>query len=326
MPNRSPLRRLLALPENRSALRALRDVVLQATDATSRHGRNLVFLHGPAGSGKTFLVTALASEIASTGLRIQQLAARDLPSEEPATVRDVDLLIVEDVQHLPLRHTESFAALLDERQRRAAPTIVTALTGPGRLEHRGTPFSARLTNRLGAGLVVALSPLQAPSRRRVLQALADDARLTVAPEILDWLAQQLTGGGRQLHGAIRQLKALAKLQGRPLRLAEAQAHFRDQLAAQTPTIERIADRVGAYFQVTPKRLQSARRSRDVLLPRQVSMYLARQLTGLSLVKIGKYFGGRDHKTVQHACDKVAAELKTDAVLSGVVTQMRAELT
>ena len=77
--------------------------------------------------------------------------------------------------------------------------------------------------------------------------------------------------------------------------------------------------------VPPKHLQSARRSRDVLLPRQVSMYLTRQLTSLSLEKIGKFFGGRDHKTVQHACRRIEAAMKDDVVLFGAVRQMHAEL-
>ena len=90
-------------------------------------------------------------------------------------------------------------------------------------------------------------------------------------------------------------------------------------------VKRITDRVSGYFQVAPKQLLSARRTHDVLMPRQVSMYLARQLTSLSLQEIGKYFGGRDHKTVQHACKKVEAAMKADAVLCGAVRQIHAEL-
>ncbi|HYT93717.1 MAG TPA: helix-turn-helix domain-containing protein, partial [Gemmataceae bacterium] len=92
------------------------------------------------------------------------------------------------------------------------------------------------------------------------------------------------------------------------------------------TVERIAERVGGYFRVEPAQLQSRRRYRGVLLPRQVGMYLARQLTGLSLEQIGAYFGGRDHSTVLHACRKVEQALDSDAALSGAVRQLHAELT
>ena len=104
--------------------------------------------------------------------------------------------------------------------------VFTAASGPNRLTHRGTKFPARLTSRLACGLVVSLAPLQASSRRMVLKLLAQKAELKATPEVLDWLAEHLTGGGRQLDGAIRQLKALQRLQAKPLRLADIRAHFR----------------------------------------------------------------------------------------------------
>src|SRR5207302_9774107 len=102
-------------------------------------------------------------------------------------------------------------------------------------------------------------------------------------------------------------------------------HFRDDAEARRPTVERIAQRVGRYFRVTPDVLQSRRRRRDALLPRQVGMYLARQLTGLSLHQIGAYFGGRDHSTVLHACRKVEQALARDINLSGAVRRLHADL-
>lgn len=92
-----------------------------------------------------------------------------------------------------------------------------------------------------------------------------------------------------------------------------------------PTVERIASRVGDYFHLEPKHLQSRRRNREALLPRQVGMYLARRLTGLSLQQIGAYFGGRDHSTVLHACRKVESALNSDLALSGAVRQLHADL-
>jgi chromosomal replication initiator protein len=91
------------------------------------------------------------------------------------------------------------------------------------------------------------------------------------------------------------------------------------------TVERIAQRVGGYFRVVPRQLQSRRRYRNILVPRQVGMYLARQLTGLSLGQIGAYFGGRDHATVLHACRKVEQAITEDAALSGAVRQLHADL-
>ena len=92
-----------------------------------------------------------------------------------------------------------------------------------------------------------------------------------------------------------------------------------------PSVEHIARHVGGYFRVELRQLRSERRGRHILWPRQVGMYLARRLTGLSLAQIGDYFGGRDHSTVLHACRKVEDALGRDTVLSGAVRQLQAEL-
>jgi chromosomal replication initiator protein len=214
---------------------------------------------------------------------------------------------------------------IDERVQHQQPMIFTATLGPARLKPRGAALPSRLTSRLASGLVVALEPMQTPSRRKLLKMLAEDAKITIANEVLDWLAQHLTGGGRQLHGAVGQIKTLQRLQAKPLRIDDLQAHFRTQIDAAKPTVKRIAEHVSEFYRVKPKQMLSAQRSREVVLPRQVSMYLARQLTDWSFEKIGQYFGGRDHKTVQHACKKVGSLMQSDAELCGAVKQMHAEL-
>jgi chromosomal replication initiator protein len=321
---RSVSTRLLATPENRSALAAIQDVLLGLTADQTERLANPLYLHGPSGGGKTCLVKSLAGELGE--FDVCMMSANDFAHQgdlKPA--READLLIIEDLQHLPARYAEALIQLIDERLRNDAPMIVTALVGPANLKHRGMPLPHRLTNRLAAGSVIAMEPMQAPSRHRLLTALAAEAKLMIAEDIVDWLAEHLTGGGRQLPGAIRQLKTFQRLQSKPLRLADIREHFREQIDAKVPTVQRITEHVSGYYQVPPKHLQSARRSRDVLVPRQVSMYLARQLTTLSLEKIGKFFGGRDHKTVQHACRRIEAAMKADAVLFGAVRQMHTEL-
>ena len=326
MPTRSVLVRFLATPENRSAVAAIQDLLFGLSANDTDRLPNPLFLHGPSGSGKTYLVQALAEELTNLGVNVCSISAHDFAQKEGLrAARQADLLIVEDLQYLPTRCVETLVQQFDERLRRGSPMIFTALQGPSGLKHRGLPLPVRLTNRLAGGLVVALAPMQTPSRRRLLKVLAEQMRLSVGADILDWLAEQLTGGGRQLEGAIRQLKTLQRLQSKPLRLADVRAHFRTQIEATAPTVKRIAEHVSGFFHVEVKLLPSAGRSRDVLLPRQVSMYLARQLTGLSLQKIGKFFGGRDHKTVQHACKKIEAAMKVDAALSGAIRRMHAEL-
>ncbi|MBI2807475.1 MAG: AAA family ATPase [Planctomycetes bacterium] len=326
MPLRSNLGRLLILPENRAAFAAIQNV-LTGVLADADDLPIPLFLVGPSGSGKTTLVEALTEELDREKIKVRVASANDFADDETRMNGDgADLWIVEDLQHLPMRLVPGLIALLDERQRRGLPMIFTASHGPSQLRHRGKPYPHRLTNRLAGGLVIAIDPLAEASRRRLIDAMAQKVKLNVKPDILDWLAKTLTGGGRQLQGAVRQVKTLQGVHKKPLRLEDVREHFRAQEPGTTPTVQRITERVSGHYHVAPKLVLSARRERAVVLPRQVSMYLARELTDLSLQKIGAYFGGRDHKTVQHACRKIEGGMKLDVALSGAVRQLRAELT
>jgi chromosomal replication initiator protein len=356
--------RFVAGPENRSALLAVQDLAATLC-AGRPCRRSPLVLHGPAGTGKTHLVHALVEDISrrcpdrvvallsareleppaagasrredgggsieDRGSRIERhrVAPNDPPSSllndpmEPA--RQSDLVVVEDLQHLPVCAAEPFVQLLDYLEARQRPVVVTALAGPQQLAHRGVRFPARLTSRLAGGLVVGLELLRAPSRFALLQDNAQRRQLAVSPDVLTWLAEHVSGGGRELEGALASLETLARLQRRPLDVAGMAAHFRAQVEASRVTVEHIARRVCSYFRVEARQLQSRRRSRNVVVPRQVGMYLARRLTALSLDQIGAYFGGRDHSTVLHACRKVEQALERDPLLSGAVRQLQADL-
>jgi chromosomal replication initiator protein len=154
---------------------------------------------------------------------------------------------------------------------------------------------------------------------------AERRQLAVGADVLDWLAEHVGGSGRQLEGAIARLEELVRLHDRLPDVDAVARHFQTEADAARPTVERIAERVSRYFQVHPRQLQSRHRGRSALVPRQVGMYLARRLTGLSLEQIGAYFGGHDHSTVLHACRKIDQALTTDPTLSGAVRQVQAEL-
>jgi chromosomal replication initiator protein len=326
MPKTKSLARFLAEPENRVALLAIQELAA-CLQLGKNPPANLLYLHGPPGTGKSHLVEALVKELTATkrDITVQIMGAGDVRETRLELPVDSDLFVIEDVQYLPPQAEEWLAGFLDERGRRGRATVLTALVGPRHLANKGRRFSARLTSRLAAGLVVALEPLQAPSRLSFLEELGQRRQLAVSRDILQWLAEHLAGGGRQLEGAIAQLETMSKLRRQPLDLTTVAAHFRPQVEAIRPTLERIARQVGGYFRVEPKQMQSRRRYRNILLPRQIGMYLARQLTRLSLDQIGAYFGGRDHTTVLHACRKMELALKEDAVLSGTVRQIHAEL-
>lgn len=330
-PQRPPLTfaRFVGVPENRSALVAVQQIAEAFGRRRPSPTSNPLYLHGPSGTGKTHLVSALVDDVTRRCPRcvVRHIAAAAFKEREARETTDdeADLLIIEDLQHLPVQAVESTVRILERGLVQHQQIIVTATVGPQHLSPGGQWVSARLASRLAAGLVVRLELPRAPSRLLLLSDKAQRRQLAVGREILTWLAEHISGGGRQLEGALAQLETLSRLQRQPLRIDDVAAHFRVQTEASRLTVERIAERVGGYFRVEPRHLQSRRRQRNILVPRQVSMYLTRQLTKLSLAQIGVFFGGRDHSTVLHACRKVQHALENDAALSGAVRQLHAEL-
>jgi len=332
--------RYVPTAENRSALLAVREVAACLCTGECRRSTNPLYLHGPTGTGKTHLIAALVDKATrqSPQLIVTLLQTGDL--EEIASPRETsgeatdgllaakqsDLFVLEDLQHLSGRRDSANAAaealvqIFDHLYARQRQLVFTATVGPRELVH----LPARLVSRLGCGLVVGLRPLQLASRLLLLQDKAQRRQLAVSPEVLAWVAEHF-GGGRQLEGALVQLQDLARLHARPLDVTTVAGHFQEMVQANCLTVERIAQRVGSYFRIDLRHLQSRRRYQNLLLPRQIGMYLARQLTGLSLEEIGSYFGGRDHSTVLHACRKIKHALAHDVAISGAVSQLQTEL-
>jgi chromosomal replication initiator protein len=312
----------IRLPENRAAHEAVERVLSCLRRRGPKRATNPLFLHGPVGSGKSRLVGTLVERLTAHAgdTLISIAAAGDLDgrdgTDEAETRKQADLVIVEDVQKLSLGAVETLVALVDHCLARQRQLVLTATGGPGLL-----PLPVRLTSRLAQGLVVALEALSPESRREVLRQTSD----SLPDDVLDWLARHLSGSFRQLSGAITRVHRLQTVFQRPPTLNEVVAAFTEDAEARRVTLERIAQRVGQHYRVKTNDLRSRSRTREALLPRQVGMYLARQLTGFSLEQIGAYFGGRDHSTVLHACRKVEEALTEDASLFGAVREMRAEL-
>lgn len=337
--------RTLAMPENRPVLAALEDVVSHFRQDKPSMLPHPIYLHGSAGVGKTRLTTWLVREIAAQqgGHVLTVLDAGELwgpveespgalsfrpPQEALDRARAADLLVLEDLQHLRMQAVDALVQILDHRAARCLPSVLTGPVGPRFLGRGNELFPARLSNRLAGGLVIALEPWGPASRLLFLEELAQSRQFVPTNGVLPWLAEHLPGSGRVLEGAFGQVEILAQQrhkQGRQLDQATLAEHFRSQHDACRATVERIAEQVSGYFRLEPSLLQSRRRYRKILLPRQVSMYLARKLTAMSLEQIGAFFGGRDHTTVLHACRKMEQVLETDPVLSGVVRQLHAQL-
>jgi chromosomal replication initiator protein len=152
--------------------------------------------------------------------------------------------------------------------------------------------------------------------------MAQRCQLSVPLAILRWLAERLAGSGRVLAGAIDQLRTLSRSH-HPLTLEIIQEHFAEPV--DRISLPRIVRHVSRHFRLDEDMLRSSRRLPSILWPRQIGMFLARRLTGLSLQNIGRFFGGRDHSTVLHACRKVERVLAADPIRSGPINALQAEL-
>ena len=283
---------------------------------------NPLFLYGPVGLGKTHLMHSIAWEIGARypQRRIIYLSAekfmyqfvRALRTKDTMAFKDqfrsVDVLMIDDVQFIGGRDAtqeeffHTFNALVDQNRQ----VVISADKSPSDLEG----VEERMRSRLGWGLVADIHPTTYELRLGILQSKAERSEPDIPAKVLEFLAHKITSNVRELEGALNRIVAHATLVGRSITLETTQEVLHDLLRAndRRVTIEEIQKRVSEHFNVRVTDMHSARRARAVARPRQVAMYLSKQLTSRSLPEIGRKFGGRDHTTVMHAVRRIE-ELK-----------------
>jgi len=279
---------------------------------------NPLFLYGGVGLGKTHLMHAIAWHIRTKkpGRRVLYMSAekfmykfiRAIRYKDTMAFKDqfraVDVLMIDDIQFIAGKDStqeeffHTFNALVDQNRQ----IIVSADKSPSDLEG----MEERLKSRLGCGLVADIHPTDYELRLGILQAKAEHIGAEIPDKVLEFLAHKITSNVRELEGALNRIVAHTTLVGRPVTLETTQDVLHDLLRAndRRVTIEEIQKRVAEHFNIRLADMHSARRARAVARPRQVAMYLAKQLTSRSLPEIGRKFGGRDHTTVMHAVRKV----------------------
>ena len=297
---------------------------------------NPLFLYGGVGLGKTHLMHAIAWHIRKTtpDRRVIYLSAEKFMYQFIRAMRfkdtmafkeqfrSVDVLMIDDVQFFSGKDNtqeeffHTFNALVDHNRQ----VVISADKSPNDLEG----MEERMKSRLGWGLVADIHPTVYELRLGILQSKAERLDLDIPPKVLEFLAHKITSNVRELEGALNRLVAYATLIGRPVTLDNTQEVLHDILRAndRKVTIEEIQKRVAAHYNIRLAEMHSARRSRAIARPRQVAMYLSKQLTARSLPEIGRKFGGRDHTTVMHAVRKVDELCALDSSFSEDVELLR----
>jgi chromosomal replication initiator protein len=279
---------------------------------------NPLFLYGGVGLGKTHLMHAIAWHIRThqPERKVVYLSAekfmyhfiRALRFQDTMAFkerfRSVDVLMIDDVQFINGKEStqEEFFHTFNDLVDNNRQVVVSADKSPSDLEG----MEERLRSRLGWGLVADIHATTYELRLGILHAKAEELGIGVPDKVMEFLAHKITSSVRELEGALNRVAAHAQLIGRDITLETCQEVLHDLLRASDRriTIEEIQKRVAEHFNIRVADMHSARRSRAVARPRQVAMYLSKQLTSRSLPEIGRKFGGRDHTTVMHAVKKV----------------------
>ncbi|MGE0659739.1 MAG: chromosomal replication initiator protein DnaA [Reyranellaceae bacterium] len=297
---------------------------------------NPLYLYGGVGLGKTHLMHAIAHAIRERdpSRRVIYLSAekfmykfiRALRYQNTVAFkehfRNVDVLMIDDVQFIAGKDAtqeeffHTFNALVDQNRQ----IVISADKSPSDLDG----LEERMRSRLGWGLVADIHATTYELRLGILQSKVESAKCSVPPKVLEFLAHKITSNVRELEGGLNRVVAHATLVGREVTLETVQEVLQDLLRANDRriTIEEIQLRVAQHFNIKVSEMHSPRRARAVARPRQVAMYLAKQLTSRSLPEIGRKFGNRDHTTVMHAVRKIEELRSTDSSMSEDIELLR----
>jgi chromosomal replication initiator protein len=301
---------------------------------------NPLFVYGSSGLGKTHLLHAVCFE---TQRRLDNAVIRFLSCEDfvngfiraieegnlagfQSQFRTVDALVIDDVQFLREREhsQEEFFHTFNALYNNGKQIILSADSAPGKIPS----IEERLISRFSWGLVTRIDPPSYETRVAIVQKKAHLRGLNISDEIAGYVARKVHANIRELEGALTAIYAVATTTGREIDLELVQTALEGQIEPTSKhiSISDIAEVVTRHFDVRLADLQSKKRSQSITEPRQICMYLARNLTKHSLEEIGGHLGGRDHTTVMHACNKISQSKDTNPQMSALLNDLTRQIT
>ena len=301
---------------------------------------NPLFVYGSSGLGKTHLLHAVCFEAQRRldNAVIQFLSCEDFVNKFIRAIeegnlagfqsqfRTVDALVIDDVQFLREREhsQEEFFHTFNALYNNGKQIILSADSAPGKIPS----LEERLISRFNWGLVTRIDPPSYETRVAIVQKKAHLRGLNISDEIAGYIARKVHANIRELEGALTSIYAVATTTGQEIDLELAQKALEGQIeaAARHISISDIIEVVTGHFDVRLTDLQSRKRSQSITEPRQICMYLARNLTRHSLEEIGGHLGGRDHTTVMHAYNKISQAKDTDPKMSALLNDLTKQIT
>ena len=308
----------------------------QAVAENPARAYNPLFLYGGVGLGKTHLLHAIGHEAACNHQNVLYVSSEEFTNDlinairrhDTANFREkyrkMDVLLIDDIQFISGKEStqEEFFHTFNTLHGQEKQIVISSDRPPKAM----VTLEERLRSRFEWGLIVDIQPPELETRIAILRFKAEQAGRLVPDEILESIARKIQSNIRELEGALTRILAFSDLSGKPLTMEMAELALIDFVPVnQNPEPEHVMESVARAFNITHEELLSRDRSRKVALPRQVAMYLMREIGNSSLPVIGKMLGGRDHTTVMYACDKVADMIERDDLFRRQVYQIRDEI-
>ncbi len=301
---------------------------------------NPLFLYGGVGLGKTHLMNAIGNYMEEenpsskvlyiTSERFTNEVIEAIQNRKTQELRDrlrgVDVLMVDDIQFIAGKTStqEEFFHTFNHLHSGGKQIIISSDRPPKEI----SALEERLRSRFEWGLIADIQRPDFETRAAILRRKASIDHLNVPDEVITFIAEKVESNIRELEGSLIRVNAKASLAGQAITIEMAQDALKNLVTIRDMkriTPELIMEVVADYYRVEKDDLIGQRRNREITFPRQVAMYLIREMTGISTTRIGKLFGGRDHTTVLHGCDKIARELKEQSRLPSTLDDLRNEI-
>ena len=301
------------------------------------HAYNPLFLYGGVGLGKTHLMHAIGNQVVAKFPRKRVVYATSEKftnefitsiqqgkiDEFRARYRRIDLLLIDDIQFIADKERtqeeffHTFNAIHDDGKQ-----IVLSSDRPPKAI---LTLEERLRSRFEWGLIADLTAPDLETRIAILRAKAEEGAVPITSDVIEFIARKVVSNIRELEGALNRIVAYASMGAMPISIELAQAVLSNVLynpKKRQVTPERIAKAVSDYYSVPMDALQGQKRDKAIVVPRQIAMFLMREETDVSLLRIGAELGGRDHATVLHACDKINREVAANDELRREIAAVR----